>query len=457
MPLRPAPLLNRMRRLPEAQIEAGPEAIAVIGPSREGRLPAEGALALAKLRSWIAPEALFAAAVAAGGPGGGALAMAVLQACRDAGALEQALFAGEDPVVRVLLTPGSGLGPSQGDPSPEPPLVWAPGIRLAPEGAGWQVETPLAPGRAWVATALLAGPLAGLAGGWTPESEDDRRVAALLAGCGLLRNAAAPAPAADLPLSGLALHAASRRGSSALRVGAVGRHMAPRAPPARIPAPPGLPLPLPRPGPLPPLGLDRLLDRRRSLRPEPGAPGALSSQELGALLWIAARDLSNPWRDADGFERLWRPTPSAGGCHEIDLWVALRDPRDGLPAFSRYDAATHALHPGDSPADALLQTAGQAMGSAPPGALLTLAARFGRVSWKYGEAGYPLILKNAGVLLQTLHLAATALDLGSCILGGGDNRAFERATGLDPCQTGPVGEIALTGRLSDSQAKEHPR
>ena len=40
---------------------------------------------------------------------------------------------------------------------------------------------------------------------------------------------------------------------------------------------------------------------------------------------------------------------------------------------------------------------------AAPQILITIAARFGRVSWKYSSIAYWLVLKDAGVLTQTLY------------------------------------------------------
>ena len=54
---------------------------------------------------------------------------------------------------------------------------------------------------------------------------------------------------------------------------------------------------------------------------------------------------------------------------------------------------------------------------AAPQVLITIAARFGRVSWKYSSIAYALILKDAGVLTQMLYLAATELRLGDARLG----------------------------------------
>jgi len=39
---------------------------------------------------------------------------------------------------------------------------------------------------------------------------------------------------------------------------------------------------------------------------------------------------------------------------------------------------------------------------APPQILITIAARFGRVSWKYSSIAY-VVLKDVGVLIQTFY------------------------------------------------------
>ncbi|MDW4746752.1 SagB family peptide dehydrogenase, partial [Escherichia coli] len=68
--------------------------------------------------------------------------------------------------------------------------------------------------------------------------------------------------------------------------------------------------------------------------------------------------------------------------------------------------------------EAVLQSAEFAMdASAPPQILITIAARFGRISWKYSAIAYALILKDVGVLTQTLYMMATDLGLGGCAIG----------------------------------------
>jgi SagB-type dehydrogenase family enzyme len=75
--------------------------------------------------------------------------------------------------------------------------------------------------------------------------------------------------------------------------------------------------------------------------------------------------------------------------------------------------------------------------------LLILAARFPRLAWKYESIAYALTLKHVGVVYQTMYLAATALGLAPCALGGGDADLFSRAAGTDYWAETSVGEFLL--------------
>jgi SagB-type dehydrogenase family enzyme len=150
-----------------------------------------------------------------------------------------------------------------------------------------------------------------------------------------------------------------------------------------------------------------------------------------------------------------RPYPSGGASYELELYLAV-NMCEGLPrGFYHYDAGTHALTPiavRHQDFEALLHGAEFAMGiSAAPQILVTVAARFGRVSWKYSSIAYSLILKDTGVLMQTLYLMAADMKLGGCAIGTTNIDLFAKMTGLDFHAEGPVGQFAL-GRGSKPDA-----
>ena len=86
-----------------------------------------------------------------------------------------------------------------------------------------------------------------------------------------------------------------------------------------------------------------------------------------------------------------------------------------MRGFYHYDAGRHALVPIDVRTphlEALFSEAQLSMNApATPQIVITIAARFGRVSWKYSSLAYALILRDVGVLLQTLYLMATDMGL----------------------------------------------
>ena len=146
-------------------------------------------------------------------------------------------------------------------------------------------------------------------------------------------------------------------------------------------------------------------------------------------------------------EHTVRPYPSGGASYELELYLAV-DKCEGLArGFYHYDAGGHALVAIGVPTnelDALLAGAEIAMAeSAAPQILITIAARFGRTSWKYSSIAYSLILKDVGVLIQTLYMMATDLGLGGCAIGIANIDLFAKMTGIEFHIEGPVGQFAI--------------
>ena len=142
-----------------------------------------------------------------------------------------------------------------------------------------------------------------------------------------------------------------------------------------------------------------------------------------------------------------RPYPAAGASYELELYLAV-DKCEGLVSgFYHYDAGAHALvliGARTQEFEALLMGARFAMDApAVPQILITIAARFGRISWKYSSLAYALILKDVGVLTQTLYLMATDLGLGGCAIGSTNIDLFAKMTGIEFHVEGPVGQFAL--------------
>jgi SagB-type dehydrogenase family enzyme len=102
----------------------------------------------------------------------------------------------------------------------------------------------------------------------------------------------------------------------------------------------------------------------------------------------------------------------------------------------------------DADIDTLLADAGQAMAQpdGPPQVLIVLASRLPRLAWKYEGIAYRVTLLNAGVILQSLYLVATEMNLACTAIGTGNSETFGRAAGVDSFSETSVGEFALSAR-----------
>jgi SagB-type dehydrogenase family enzyme len=186
--------------------------------------------------------------------------------------------------------------------------------------------------------------------------------------------------------------------------------------------------------------------------------------ELSQFLDGAAR-VQSKWKsriDPDGggpvVTYAARPYPSGGSAYELELYLAVANCAGLARGFYHYDADRHALVPISGPThqlDAQLAAAEFAMDApAIPQILITIAARFDRISWKYSSIAYALILKDVGVLIQTLYLMATDMGLGGCAIGSIDIDLFAKMTGIEFHVEGPVGQFALGRGLPDRAQNE---
>jgi SagB-type dehydrogenase family enzyme len=181
----------------------------------------------------------------------------------------------------------------------------------------------------------------------------------------------------------------------------------------------------------------------------------LTADELGGLLYRTARVRSlvgSPDRGST-ITTSDRPYPSSGGCYELELYATVNRCA-GIPrGVYHYDPFEHALEPieaGRAGADELLESGMVAGGlAARPAVLLTITARFRRLSRKYDGLSYSLVLKNVGALTQTLLLVSTAMGLAACGLDAGDTEASARVLRTDWRAESSVGGLVV-GRQAGS-------
>lgn len=227
--------------------------------------------------------------------------------------------------------------------------------------------------------------------------------------------------------------------------------IAPLEPPVKPPAESYVPLHRPRFEDLratdPPLTV--VIESRRSQRRH--GPAAITAQQVGDLLYRTARvrrlGASAP-DDAGGYTD--RPYPSGGDAYELELYVSVGDCAGLDRGVYHYDPLGHRLEPvhaDRAAAEELLGATRIAAGTgAPTPVLISLTARFRRLSWKYEGLAYRLVLLNAGTLMQNLYLVSTAMCLAPCAIGTICIDTAARALGADwrvePC----VAQFTLGGQ-----------
>ena len=250
----------------------------------------------------------------------------------------------------------------------------------------------------------------------------------------------------------------SRRGRHVHPYGATspGRGLQPPLPAFR-PVDSGPVVPLPTPdlnrviGHDPPFGT--VVERRQSVRQHGSVPINLS--QLAELLFRVARARQVAEGDPDdptSYEVTNRPYPSGGATYDLEVYLTIHACGGLGPGLHHYDPRAHVLRlvreASPETAALLVEAARSAVLDQPPQVLVTLASRFGRVSWRYSSIAHAITLKNVGVLLQTFCLTATAMGLAACPLGGGDSDAFAAAAGTNYYEETSVGELMLGSRAA---------
>ena len=202
----------------------------------------------------------------------------------------------------------------------------------------------------------------------------------------------------------------------------------------------------------------RLMHERHSTRGfDDGNPITLAelSQFLDSTVRIRSKWQSTIDQSDEGpvIDYTSRPYPAAGSSYELELYLTVNNCAGLARGFYHYDAERHALAPLNvRPQDIEIQLSAAEFAMDAPGlpqVLITMAARFDRISWKYSSIGYSLILKDVGVLLQTLYLMATDIGLGGCAIGSNNIDLFAKMTGIEFHVEGPVGQFALGRSTQD--------
>jgi SagB-type dehydrogenase family enzyme len=188
----------------------------------------------------------------------------------------------------------------------------------------------------------------------------------------------------------------------------------------------------------------QVLETRASLR-TPGDP-PIHLDQLGEFLYRSAR--VKKMSETAGVS--WRPSPAGGALHELEIYPLVHRCEGVAAGLYHYNPHEHALYKiaeVSREVNTLLEL-GRITSQLDqfPQVQLLIAARFQRIQHKYQSVSYSVILKNVGVLYQTMYLVATAMGLSACALGGGHSDLFAQAAGLNYLAETTVGEFLLNSR-----------
>lgn len=174
--------------------------------------------------------------------------------------------------------------------------------------------------------------------------------------------------------------------------------------------------------------LERAIHTRRSIREY--APGPLDDPEIGQILW-AAQGITGP----DGKQRA---VPSARAVYPIQVWIAIFEPEGRLdfksnlaPGIYRYEPQGHALalvKSGD-PRAAILAGARQPQ-IEHAAAVIAIVGDSALAAAKFGPNAARWLGMEAGFAIENVYLQATALGLGTVMVGGFQPAPIHDALGL---------------------------
>lgn len=180
----------------------------------------------------------------------------------------------------------------------------------------------------------------------------------------------------------------------------------------------------------------------------------LDVSKLSAFLYRCCRvkgtDLM-PIQNSKGLkevvETLKKPYPSGGAMHELGVYLTVSECVGLEPGFYYYNPFDHKLSLLTQPSKSTESMVWYArmctsMPFNPP-VVITLAADFERMFWKYESMAYAAILKHVGVVFQTMYLVATDMGLGACAMGNGNTEVFKNIIRKPKMEESSVGEFII--------------
>lgn len=187
-----------------------------------------------------------------------------------------------------------------------------------------------------------------------------------------------------------------------------------------------------------------ILENRKSIK-EFNDQNPITDKQLGEFLYRTARVKEVIENGPEEISK--RPYPNGGANYELELYLAINTCTNIPSGFYHYCPQDHQLckiSEKTENIDRLLEEVWIAnRQNKMPQILIIMAARFARINWQYESIAYATILKNVGVLLQTMYLVSTAMNLASSAIGEGNADLFALTAQTDYYTETSVGEFIL--------------
>jgi SagB-type dehydrogenase family enzyme len=188
-------------------------------------------------------------------------------------------------------------------------------------------------------------------------------------------------------------------------------------------------VPLPRPSQDGVFAVEKAIARRRSRRTY--LRRSITRVQLSQLLWAA--------QGVTDSENGLRAAPSAGALYPLELHIFVGGVGvEGLTAgVYHYETDGHRLKK-TRDGDHLKELEAAALDQEVIGMssiCVVISAVFSRTTGKYGPRGRQYVHQECGAAAENVYLQATALGLGTVIVGAFTERAVSKAVGLGPDET----------------------
>ncbi len=188
----------------------------------------------------------------------------------------------------------------------------------------------------------------------------------------------------------------------------------------------------------------QILEDRKSIK-QFNDPNPITDKQIGEFLYRTARVKKVMEKGPEEISN--RPYPNGGANYELELYLVVNICENIPSGFYHYCPQDHQLCKISERTQNVEQLLEEIWITNrqhhTPQVLIIMAARFSRINWQYESIAYAAILKNVGILLQTMYLVATAMNLGSCAIAQGNADLFALTANTDYYAETSVGEFML--------------